>query len=137
MTPEEFHLVKKIHENSYKKSFELTKKRHIWNFNELISKNKVTQSITNITDKKELVINKSSTQLTHIDTYLLTKGLNFPITSKTLPNKDIIATIEVAVKDLEKEEADKPYTSDSNLLRVTCPRVKARLWNNYNLINQL
>ena len=29
ITPEEFHLVEKIHENSYNKSFELTKKRHI------------------------------------------------------------------------------------------------------------
>ena len=28
ITPEEFHLVEKIHENSSKKSFELTKKRH-------------------------------------------------------------------------------------------------------------
>ena len=28
ITPEEFHLVEKIHENLYKKSFELTKKRH-------------------------------------------------------------------------------------------------------------
>ena len=26
ITPEEFHLVEKIHENSYKKSFELTKR---------------------------------------------------------------------------------------------------------------
>ena len=34
-------------------------------------------------------------------------GLNFSITSKTLPNKDIIATIEGAVKDLEKEEANR------------------------------
>ena len=32
--------------------------------------------------------------------------LNFSITSKTLPNKDIIATIANAVKDLEKEEPD-------------------------------
>ena len=32
-------------------------------------------------------------------------GLNFSITSKTLPNKNIIATIEDAVKDLEKEQA--------------------------------
>ena len=28
ITPEEFHLVENIHENSFKKSFELTKKRH-------------------------------------------------------------------------------------------------------------
>ena len=106
ITPEEFHLVEKIHENSYKKSFELTKKRHMRKLNELINKNKVTQSATNITDKKKWVINMSSRQLTHIETYLLAKGLNFSITSKTLPNKDIIATVEDAVKDLEKEEAD-------------------------------
>ena len=48
----------------------------------------------------------SSRQLTHIETNLLAKGLNFSITSKTLPNKDIIAVIEDAVKDLEKEEPD-------------------------------
>ena len=57
----------------------------------------------------------SSKQWTHIETDLLAKGLNFLITSKTLPNKDNIATVEDAVKDLEKEEADtcqsKLYTS--------------------------
>ena len=47
----------------------------------------------------------SSTYLTHIETDLLAKGLNFSITSKTLPNKDNIATIEDAVNDLDKEEA--------------------------------
>ena len=67
ITPEEFHLVEKIHQNSYKKSFDLTKKRHIRKFDELIGKNKVTQSATNITDKKKWVINMSSRQLTHIE----------------------------------------------------------------------
>ena len=81
ITPEDFHVVEKIHENSYKKSFELTKKRHIQKFNELISKNKVTQSANNITDKNKWVINMSSTQLTHIETDLLAKGL---ITSQLL-----------------------------------------------------
>ena len=38
--------------------------------------------------------------------YLLARGLDFSVTSKTLPNKDIIATMEDAVKELEKEEAD-------------------------------
>ena len=47
----------------------------------------------------------SSRKLTHIETDLLAKDLNFSITSKTVPNKDI-ATIEDAVKDLEKEEVD-------------------------------
>ena len=99
-------LVEKIHENLYKKSFEITKKRHIRKFNELISKIKVTQSATNLTDKKKWVINMSSRQLTHIETNLLTNGLNFSITSKTLPYKDIIPTVKDAVKDLEKEEVD-------------------------------
>ena len=66
----------------------------------MINKNKVTQSATNITDKKKWVIDMSSRQLTHIETNLLAKGLDFSITSKTQPNKDIIATIEHAVKDL-------------------------------------
>ena len=51
ITPEEFHLVEKIHENSYKKSFDLTKKRHIRKFDEMIRKDKVTQSANKITDK--------------------------------------------------------------------------------------
>ena len=72
----------------------------------MISKNKVTQSVTNITDKKKWVINMSSRQLTHIETDPLAKGLNFSITSKTLPNNDIIATVEDGIKDLEKEEAE-------------------------------
>ena len=63
-------------------------------------------STTNITDKMRSVINMSSRQLTHIETNPLAKGLKFSITSKTLPNKDTIATIEDAVKDPEKEEAD-------------------------------
>ena len=33
-------------------------------------------------------------QLTNTQTDLLAKGLNFSITCKTLPNKDIIATTE-------------------------------------------
>ena len=104
ITPQEFHLVKKIHENSYNKSFELTKKRYLQKFNELTSKSKVTQSsATNITDQTKWVINISSRQLSHYKTNLLAKGLNFSITSKTLPNKDIIATIEDPVKDLQKK----------------------------------
>ena len=48
----------------------------------------------------------SSGQLTHIETDLLAKGLNFSVTSKKLPNKDIIAIVKDAVKDLEKGETD-------------------------------
>ena len=102
-----FHLAEKIHQYLYKKSLNLTKKRDTGKSDELLSKNKVTQRATNITDEKKWVINMYSRQLTHIETNLLAKGLNFLITSKTLPNKDIIATIEDAVEDLGKEEATK------------------------------
>ena len=53
-------------------------------------------------DKKKWVINMSSRQLTSIETDLLTKDLNLSITFETLRNKDIRATIEDAIKDLEK-----------------------------------
>ena len=35
----------------------------------------------------------------------LAKGLNFSITSRTLPNNNIIATKQYVVKDLEKEQS--------------------------------
>ena len=47
----------------------------------------------------------SQRKLTQIELNLLVKSLNFPIISKTPPNKDI-NNIEDAVKDLEIEEAD-------------------------------
>ena len=103
--------MEKIHENLYKKSFDLTKERHIQKFDELISKNEITQSATDITDKNKWVISMSSRQLTHTKTDLLAKGLNFSIASKTLRNKDIIATIKDAVKDLETIRANVSLTN--------------------------
>ena len=63
----------------------------------------------------------SSRQLTHIETNLLAKGLNFSITSKTLPNKDIKATIEDAVNDLENEETDTICVKVNLTLQNTKP----------------
>ena len=80
----------------------------------MISKNKATtQNAASIADKKKWVINMLLGQLTHMKTDLFAKGLNFSITSKTLPNKDIIAAIEDAVKDLEKEDADTIFVKIS------------------------
>ena len=94
----------------------------------MISKNKVTQRATNITDKKQRIINMSSRLLTHIEIDLLAKDLHFSITSKTLPKKYIIATIEDAVKDLEKEGADTtPSKVSLTLLNPNFPRMSAKL----------
>ena len=43
--------------------------------------------------------------LAEIETDLVAKVLNFSSTSKTLPDKDIVATAEDSVKDLENKEA--------------------------------
>ena len=48
----------------------------------------------------------SSRQLAHIETDLLAKGLNFSITSNTLPNGDTIVTLADVVNDLKKEKTD-------------------------------
>ena len=42
-------------------------------------------------------------QLFQFETDLLTKGLYFSITSKTLPNKDMAAIIKDALKNFEKK----------------------------------
>ena len=63
----------------------------------------------------------SSRLFLHIKTNLLANGLNFLITSKTLPNKDIIATTEDAVKDLEKEEAGTFHAKVSLTLQNSKP----------------
>ena len=68
---------------------------------------------------RKLII--SSRQLTYIQTDLLEKAFNFSITSKTLSNKNIIATIEHAVKDLEKEEADTICAKLSRTLQNSKP----------------
>ena len=53
----------------------------------------------------------SSRKSIRMKTEFLVKVLNFSIVSKALPNKDILATLENAVKRrrLTKEEADKIY----------------------------
>ena len=56
-----------------------------------------------------------------METDLLAKDLNFPITSKTLPNKFILATIEDEVKDHGKEEADTIYVKVSLTLQNSKP----------------
>ena len=48
----------------------------------------------------------SSRQSTNVETNVLTKGVKFSITSKTLPHKGIIATIEDRVKDLKRKVTD-------------------------------
>ena len=79
----------------------------------------------------------SSRQLTHIETDLLAKVLNFSITSETLPNKDIIATIEDPVKDLEKEESDTIRAKVSLTLQNCKPTKDNLSKNERKALNEL
>ena len=69
-------------------------------FNELMSMNK-SHKAPLIKQIKRFVIIMPSRKMTHIEYDTLAKGLDFSITSKTLPNKDIVATIEYAYPPLE------------------------------------
>ena len=70
----------------------------------MIRKKKETKSATIIKDNKKWFINMSSGQLFQIKTDLFKRSLNVFITSKTLPDKDIIATTKDVVKNVEKEQ---------------------------------
>ena len=89
ITTEEFHLVENFHHSLYEKAVDLQKKRYIQRFEELISKKKVKQNATNITDKKKWVINMSQP----ISKIFLQRALSSLLLLK-LPNKDTTATIE-------------------------------------------
>ena len=81
-----FCLVELAQQILYKRSFNLTKARHIWKPEELISKRKGTEWVTSEI-KKKWVINISERQLTEIEKGLFNKDINFSITSKRRPNK--------------------------------------------------
>ena len=66
--------------------------------------------------------NISSRHLTRIETDLLVRRFNFSISSKTLPNIAIIATMKDAVKDLVKEEADTIRVKISRTLQNSKPK---------------
>ena len=71
----------------------------------------------------------SSRQLTHIETNLLAKGLNFSITSKALPNKYIIPTTEETVNNLGKEGVDMTHAKISLTLHNSTPPKNNLSWD--------
>lgn len=53
------------------------------------------------------VVNLSSKDLDEVTESILVKGLNFAIAPRTLPVKEIISAVEVAIKDLSLAEAEE------------------------------
>ena len=78
----------------------------------------------------------TSKQLRQYESHLLTKGLNFSFTSKTLPNKDM-STIKDAIKDLEKEETDTFHTKIRLTLQNSKPSQNNLFKNERKAFKQL
>ena len=57
-------------------------------------------------DKANWVVNLSSRSLSDAEKALLKKGLNFAVTPANIPATEIIAKVEVAVRQLDAEQAD-------------------------------
>ena len=95
--------------------FTQTKNRHMTKLTRLLSQQSNQQSESTPTN---WVKNISDTVLTDGETKLLSKGLNFSVTPRNIPNKDLIASIEMASSHLPQDEA-----------RILCSRAASIIKN--------
>ena len=72
-------------------------------------------------DKTNWVINLSSRSLSDAETALLRKGLNFAVTPANIPTEEIIASVELAVRQLNVEQADKVRRTVNAILQQAEP----------------
>ena len=101
----------------------------------MITQKKGAPSVTNITDNNKRV--KTTRQLTQIKSDPLATSLKFSVTSKKLSNKDIIATIEDAIRYLETEEADSVRIKISHTFQTSKPSRDNPYKNERNVLQQL
>ena len=77
------------------------------------------------TDEEELkrkwVVNISSRRLQSNETSLLRKGLNFAITPRTVPTKEILASVEAARYNLPREKQDATRAEIYGVLKQAKP----------------
>ena len=93
------------------------KERHLKKFTNLNKTTNVNDD-TNV-NKNKWMINLSTKQLSDQEKDLLAKGMNFCITPTTVPNKERIAKVEDAIKNLPMEEADTVRAKVSLTLQAT------------------
>ena len=72
-------------------------------------------------DKSKWVVNLSTKRLSPHEKDLLEKGLNFSVTPKNIPTKDIVAKVETVVKNLPIAEADNIRAKTSLVLQKASP----------------
>ncbi|KAL9963887.1 hypothetical protein ACROYT_G027441 [Oculina patagonica] len=81
----------------------------------------VSPADTPYLDKTNWVINLSSRSLNDAEIALLQKGLNFAVTPSNIPAKEIIASVESAVRQLNVERADTVRRTVNNILQQAEP----------------
>ncbi|KAL9965123.1 hypothetical protein ACROYT_G028877 [Oculina patagonica] len=81
----------------------------------------VSPAGTPYVDKTNWVINFSSRSLSDAEIALLRKGLNFAVTPTNIPAKEIIASVESAVRQLNTEQADLVRRAVNSILQQAEP----------------
>ncbi|KAL9952670.1 hypothetical protein ACROYT_G039958 [Oculina patagonica] len=103
--------------------FNSTKVRQKQKFEKLVREKHAALSPadTPYVDKTNWVINLSSRSLSDAEIALLRKGLNFAVTPTNIPAKEIIASVESAVRQLNTEQADLVRRAVNNILQQAEP----------------
>ena len=73
------------------------------------------------TEKSKWVVNLSTKTLSHHEKDLLEKGLNFSVTPKSIPTKDIVTKVETVLKNLTIAEADNIRAKTCLVLQKASP----------------
>ena len=102
-----------------------TKERHLKKYTTLSTQDQqkqIAELQNQITiDKSKWVVNLSTKTLSPHEKDLPEKGLNFLVTPKNIPTKDIVGKVETVVKNLPMVEADNIKAKTSLVLQKASP----------------
>ncbi|KAL9964367.1 hypothetical protein ACROYT_G027998 [Oculina patagonica] len=103
--------------------FNTSKDRQKQKFEKLLHEKQaaVSSADTSYLDKTNWVINLSSRTLNDAEIALLQKGLNFAVTPANVPAKEIIASVESAIRQLNAEQADTVRRTVNSILQQAEP----------------
>ena len=77
--------------------------------------------------KKKWVVNISDRALNNNEISVLRKGLNFAITPKQIPTKEILASVESAISNLQRDQQDEVRNEVFCTLRQAKPPTEQNL----------
>ena len=104
------------------------KNNHLKKFNNLLKKHQHQQPPTeNTIDKSKWIVNLSSKILTPAEEYLIQNGLNYSITSQTIPTSDIVAKVETANRTLPNREEVENIRAKTSLILQKAKLAKKNL----------